>query len=272
MIKFHWMQRDLFINNRSLLPDEIKELNEVFNTVGYESVLFVYHSMLPNSFIRIAHSINPKHKFKYMVAIRPYTMSIEFLATICEAFNEISPNRLILNLVVGNLIGEDNPKDITNDKYSVSTHEKRLQYHEEFMHDFNLKDTMSYKPEIYVSGSSGKLLDTAIKYSDGLITEIANYDKLKSYLDLKSEWKSVSNKVFKKIIFQVPICVRDTKEEAELIVKQSGRKCIYGTKTEVLNQLKDMEDKGIKELMLYALDSDKEAYKIHELMKEIMLK
>lgn len=266
------MQRDLFKNNRPLLPSEIKELNEVFESVGYESVLFTYHSMLPNSFIRIAHSIKSSHTFKYMIAIRPYTISVEFLSTICEAFNEISSDRLILNMVVGNLAGENTPKDITNDKYLVSTHEKRLQYHREFMEDFMSRDNMNYRPKVYVSGSSGILLDTAIKYSDGIITEISNYDKFKSYLDVDSEWRSFTNKKIKKIIFQIPICIRDSKEEAKLIVDKSGRTSIYGTKEDILEQINMLQKMGIEELMLYSLDNDDQEYKIHNIIKEIMLK
>lgn len=266
------MQRDLFKNNKPLLPDEIKELNKIFDSVGYESVLFTYHSKLPNSFIRIAHSMNPNHKFKYMVAIRPYTISIEFLSTICEAFNEISPDRIILNMVVGNLLGEDDPKDITNDTHSVSTYEKRLQYHKEFMRDFTAMENISYRPKVYVSGSSGPLLNTAIEYSDGILTEIANYDRLKSYLELRSEWKSVTNKNFKKIIFQMPICIRDTKKEAEEVSMESGKLSLYGNKEYILKQLKTMEEMGIKEIMLYSLHNDTEYDKIHEFIKEIMLK
>ena len=102
----HWMQR---FDGGS--PEELKTLSNVLEFAGYYSTLTVYHSQIPDYWIKIANIINPDHKLKYMIAMRTYAISPEYCAMMCEAFNELSPNRLILNIAAG---------DIQSDETSVS--------------------------------------------------------------------------------------------------------------------------------------------------------
>lgn len=70
---------------------------------GYKSVLHVFDSHTSNYFIKIARILNRQHNFKYLVALRTFTISPDFCATILKAFHEIQPNRVALNLLAGDL-------------------------------------------------------------------------------------------------------------------------------------------------------------------------
>lgn len=233
MIKFHWMQR--VTPYTLLLPDEMKDNNQIFNKLNYESVLLTYYEGMSNAFIKIANSIKPNDSFKYMVAVRPFTVSIDFLISILNAFNEISKDRIVLNLVVGNVSNE------------ILDYNKRLEHHREFIKDFRSK----YNITTYISGSSDYVIETGLDYADGIITEFANYNKFKTMLD-------------KNIIFLIPICVRDTKEEAESLGKQMGFEGVYGNINDIKIKLEEIENMGIKQLMLCPLDNDDQQYRIHD--------
>jgi hypothetical protein len=239
----------------TLLPNEMKQNNKIFEEIQYESVLFTYFQDMSNAFIRIAHTIDPSQKFKYMVAVRPYTVSVDFLSSVYDSFNEISKDRIIINFVVGNV--NDIPENILNENSLVDTYEKRLIYHKSFISRFKDKYIGHIEPTVYVSGSSDYLINTGLNYSDGIITEFANYNKFKHILD-------------KNVVFLLPICIRDDVKEAELLGKQSGREGVYGNIDTMKERFEYIESLGVKQLMLCPLDNDDSQYKIHENMSKFV--
>jgi len=239
----------------ALRPNEMSNNNKIFEEIQYKSVLFTYFENMSNAFVRIAHTIDPNQTFKYMVAVRPYTVSVDFLSSIYDSFNEISKDRMIINLVVGNV--KDSPENILNENSLVDTYEKRLTYHQSFISKFKDKYVNHSKPIVYVSGSSDYLINTGLDYADGIITEFANYEKFKHLLD-------------RNIVFLLPICIRDDVKEAELLGKQSGKQGVYGNIDTMKEKFEYIESLGIKELMLCPLDNDDSQYKIHENMSKFV--
>ena len=112
--------------------DHLKTTSNIVDEFGYESMLLVYHSQLDDPWIKAARALDTNHKFKYMPAIRTYAISPEYCAMMCKSFYEISPNRLMLNIVSGDLhASETSVRDSVFIKDLIDTPEKRLKYTDE---------------------------------------------------------------------------------------------------------------------------------------------
>ena len=88
-MNFHYM---------SLFEDNSKEslisLSNTVHEVGYKSLLLVYDTYLDNAVVNVANTINMDHKFKYIIALRTYSVSPEYLAQMYETFEKIAPGRV----------------------------------------------------------------------------------------------------------------------------------------------------------------------------------
>jgi len=67
----------------------------------FSGVMFTYDATQGDMFVRIAKDIKPQEKIKYLVAIRPYAISPQYLCMINQSMNEIDPDRLQINLISG---------------------------------------------------------------------------------------------------------------------------------------------------------------------------
>jgi hypothetical protein len=84
----------------------------------FSGVMFTYDSTQGDMFIRIAKDIKKQEKIKYLVAIRPYSISPQYLCMVNQSMNEIDSDRLQINLIsayikdhevsVGGILGEVN--------------------------------------------------------------------------------------------------------------------------------------------------------------------
>lgn len=255
MFNFHWLARE----NYSI--ENLIELSDELETIGYYSVLLTYNSKTPDSFIKIPHIINKNHKLKYMIAIRPHSISPEYLKMQCDGFKEIQDKRLIINFVAGDLLEDENIPIPTIDRI----HEKMdLDFRRDHLNNFLqiFKDMQGDKPEIVVSGSSEKILLAAEKYADALIVE------LYPYID-----KNIYSKNINKKIIKINLCIRETQEEIDEIFKNKtiqGLDPEYsGTKDKVMKNVLKLHDIGIKDIMVSAGFGDLQKYRIHDLVKTI---
>jgi len=92
-MKFYWFQRstDFVFEN----------LSEELEDAGFAGILFPCSSYGDDPFVSISRNINPKRKIKYMVAVRPYTISAQYLRRISQAIGKISKDRVLINFVSG---------------------------------------------------------------------------------------------------------------------------------------------------------------------------
>ena len=70
---------------------------------GFDGVLFTYNPYQGDFFVKIANTINKNQKIKYMIAIRPHTISPQYLCMINQSMNEIQKDRLQINLIAGHI-------------------------------------------------------------------------------------------------------------------------------------------------------------------------
>jgi alkanesulfonate monooxygenase SsuD/methylene tetrahydromethanopterin reductase-like flavin-dependent oxidoreductase (luciferase family) len=245
----------------------ISHLNTISNIVdefGYESMLLVYHSKIDDNWIKAARVLDLNHKFKYMPAIRTYAISPEYCAMICKAFYNISPNRLMLNIVSGDLHEEETSvEDIIWFGENLNTPEKRLKYTDEWIFKFNTLagNTVS---EIVMGGHSNETKLMAEKYN------AINLSMLNMHKQSYGNPNFINNT---KQMLSLSVIINESQTEVEnMLSKNLGSEqwTIYGNKDSVKMQLNRLKDLGATDLLISPHPQDKDVSSIHYLIKEMI--
>ena len=242
--------------------ENLKDMSNRLDSCGYESVLLVYHSLLPDYMIRVANIINKEHNLKYMFAIRTYAISPEYCAMMCEAFHLIDPKRIILNVAAGDLKPEETSiKDVVRIGEFLKDYPDRVEYTAEWLEKLLSLKYFKNKPELVVSGTSSKTLDSSEKYGDIHLAMLSSYG---DGLNVKTLRKMSAS----------PVIIRDTHEEAKAIFDAEENvmtkfSMIYGTEDEVLEKIKRLEDIGITDCLLNS-DRVGEDDRIHNMVKRML--
>lgn len=128
---------------------------------NFSGVMYTYDPTEGDMFTRVAREIKTDGKIKYLVAIRPYTISPQYLYAITQSINEIAPNRLQINVVPGYI--KDHEKNIGGILGEVNDLSKSL-------------DRSNYTIEF---------INSLYEMSDGILaTETAEGKKLENTLDV----------------------------------------------------------------------------------------
>lgn len=239
-MNFFWFDRSPKTN--------IKELMVNLEDLGFSGVLFTYSFYNNDYFVKIANTIDTNKKIKYMIAIRPYTISPQYLCMINNAFNKISKDRIIINLLTGwiydseKLIGgiqgpvNDNSSNIDRSNYLI-----------EYVK--TLTETKSKMPDFYVSVTNKILFDNVC---DNKV--IIPYDVyIKNELDLD----------YNKTMISITPVIRETEEELlnlkEIKLEQSD--VFYFTVNEFKEFINNLELKNIYNILMGHNDGDQESKK-----------
>jgi hypothetical protein len=236
------------------------------DSFGYYSMLLTYHSTLPDNLIKSARVLSENEKIKYMIAIRTYAISPEYMSMICKSFNEISKNRLMLNIVSGDIHADENPiDDIVMIENMIDTPEKRLDYTDSWMNKFLKIKNFKDKPEIVMSGHSDITRLMAIKYNS---THLSMYDMYKDYIN--TENPIINSKQMISLCF----VVRKTQEEADLFFESldRGKKLwtICGDKEKIKSFIYKLESEGVTDLLISGNPEDDQKILVHNMVKEII--
>ena len=164
---------------------EHEMLDEVYES-GFDGGLFLYNAGHDDQFtILISNKDKLKKDFNYMVAIRPYTISPQYLSMIHRSVSKIMPGRLEINLISGD------PKEIekpynsfvgeTNDS---STKIEKSKYLMEYLEALNwlrenCPDPNREVPNAYVSTTNEFVLEVASRYHHKMIIPYPTYKKWK---------------------------------------------------------------------------------------------
>ena len=155
-MNIHYMLRD------SQLP--LDALSHYLEECGYKSVLLTFHSQQPDYFVKSAASLTPGHKLKYMIALRPYHVSPQYLSMMTKAYNEIESNRLIINWIAGDFHNRpdepDTELDIFLESEPIDTIQKRTTFLRNFVKMYKLYCPVSERPPMVFSGYSDYTLET----------------------------------------------------------------------------------------------------------------
>jgi len=258
-MKFHWMERG---GNTSI--DYLKNISNIVNEAGYESILLVYHSKIDDNWIKAARALDLNHKFKYMPAVRTYAISPEYCAMICKAFYNIAPDRLMLNIVSGDLHkDETSVQDLIWLNSELDTPEKRLDYTDKWMSKFiELYDNTVSR--IVMGGHSTRTRLMAEKYNATHLSMLNVYKE--SYI----QPSFVKNS---KQMLSLSIIINDDDKDIENLLstnKGSDQWTLFGNKDSIKEQIKSLEPFGVTDILISSHPDDKNAAYIHYLVKEMI--
>jgi hypothetical protein len=156
-MRYYWFGRHM--------DKDLKDISDILEDAGFYGILLPYVAGLGDQIVRVARAINKEQKLKYIVAIRPHTISPQYLLMINKSMNAIDRNRLEINFVPG-VIGDDE-KDyggIMGEVNDSSNGLVRRDYLAEYMSVwYNIYDE---KPYSYVAGTSAEIVDMVEKYAD----------------------------------------------------------------------------------------------------------
>ena len=241
----------------------LKKTSELAHECNYYSILLVYHSTQSDFWIKCANVLDKNHKFKYHLAIRTYAISPEYFVMMYRAFNEIQKNRIMFNIVGGDIQKSESSIDnIVTDKENFDTSEKRVEYTQLW-----IKKVLSLLrddeiPEIVMSGVSAQTLNSAACYADYTLCMVDNY--------VDNPEKFIRNK--NKMVCAA-VVIRETYEEAQMIVDNIDHPhqktwTIFGTEKQVLEKIKSLENIGVTDFLIRGHGNDKKFYLVHDFVKK----
>ena len=194
-------------------PQDIKKMSEQLDKYNYYSMLLTYHSKNSDLLIKSLLAADKNINLKFMLAIRTYAISPEYLSMICDSYNQSFPNKLILNITSGDIHSEENSiNDIPIFNEYLNTPEKRLDYTEEWTKKFIEICSNKYLPELFMAGHSNKTREMANKFN---ATHI-------SMLDMHIKYLKENASINKKQLISLSILIKDNINEAkEFLLKNN---------------------------------------------------
>lgn len=150
-------------------------VSDLLEDSGFYGWLLPYAVGVPDPFTRVARSLKTEQKLKYLVAVRPYTVSPQYLLAISKSLDLIQEDRVRINFVPGLTDGEEAFGGILSDVNDASSFEDRKKYFCSYIEQF--KNLKVKKPYTYVSGISDSICPDMSKFGDA---NIVNYGRLKN--------------------------------------------------------------------------------------------
>lgn len=260
------MQFYYFKGGNHIDSNKISKLEEA----GFMGVLFKYAPWDGDYLVKISRDIKLNQKIKYMVAIRPYAISPQYLNMMSHGIESIMKDRFQVNLISGHIKGNEKEiGGILGEVNDNSTHIQRSNYLIEYMEELKrMKKEKSYlhSVDFFVTTTNEYVFNTAKKLNQKMIIPYREYKQkhwTKHDSDYK-EWGMVTHKEGKTsygekikienetvMISMAPV-LRKTKEELEKVSKTKRMDdSIFATYKEFNNFIKELESDGIKYLMLH---------------------
>lgn len=261
-MKFHCMTRG---NEQSV--EYLENLSARLEKAGYESVLLVYHSKVPDFLTKAVRVMSEKQKLKYMVAVRTYAISPEYMAMICQSINEMAPNKIILNVVSGDIQGgETSIDDLILVNQFLQTTESRINYTDMWLNKFLSMDILRSKPPIVMGGHSDETRRLAIKHNATHLSMINRHNE-----HLKGR-NPITNR---KQMICFGLVVRDTQEEADKFGEEffsESEKLLFicGTRQHLKDKIKYLESIGISDLLVHDHLQDPQSDRVHDIIEELI--
>jgi hypothetical protein len=228
----------------------------------FSGILFTYNVSTGDFFTKVARDIDLTKKIKYMIALRPYVVSPQYLFMISKSIQEIMPNRLQINLISGHI--KENEKDkggVIGSVNDASSNIERSNYLIEYMKVINqMKKSGAYSfiPDYYVSTSNEYVFDVAKELNNKIIIKYSDY--------MRGHWNNyinyqTNNQIVKKgsdfdvsgqqVMVSIAPVLRKTKEEIDklpLVLHQTDTAYFSYNEFEIF--IEKLKKDGINHLML----------------------
>jgi len=260
LTRYSWLARldDTTVDGISCLSKSLDESN-------YYSVLLTYHSYDPDNWLKAARVLNPNHKIKYIIAIRPYSISPEYLVMMINSFEEIAKNRIMINIVGG--MGPEEEQSMSNlilNKEYFDNPITRQQYTREYLKKVKEILPEDSTVEFVLSGSQDYDIETSNMYADCHLMYYSDF--IKNHHKVKTS---------KNMVSIMPI-IRDTHDEAKeqydsMINKGLQQDVIYGTESEVIDQILELKALGATDIMANPHRINPNSYRVRLLINKLIL-
>jgi len=245
-MNFFWFER-------SELCD-IKQLSVELEDNGFSGVLLPYSFFSGDQFVKIANTIDIDKKIKYIVAIRPYAISSQYLSMISRSFSKISEDRISINLVTGWIYeNEKSIGGIQGEVNDTSSNVDRSNYLISYIE--SLKNTRGKTPEFYVSVTNEIVFESSKKEKVIIPYSWYKIDKF----DLSETDAMISI---------MPV-IRNTQEELDLIDKdRSNQDVEYFTNQGFTLFLQELDKKKINNILITEESSEEEKENIISFVRD----
>jgi alkanesulfonate monooxygenase SsuD/methylene tetrahydromethanopterin reductase-like flavin-dependent oxidoreductase (luciferase family) len=245
----------------------LHDLSGKLESIGYESVLLVYHSKVPDFLTKAVRVMSVNQKLKYMIAIRTYAISPEYMAMICQSINEMAPNKIALNIVSGDIQStETSIDDLVFAADVLKTTEDRVKYTDVWLSKFLNMDILKSKPPIIMGGHSNQTRQLALKYN---ATHLSMINRHKEYLNTNNPTINPKQMICFGLVF------RENQEEADKFAQDffsESEKLLFicGTKQHIKDKIKELKLMGITDLLIHDHLQDPQSDSIHDIIKEMI--
>jgi hypothetical protein len=257
-----------------------KDEIDTLESSGFTGVLFTYDNQQGDLFTKIAHTIDPSQKLKYLVAMRTYAMSPQYLSMINQSFSTIGRDRLQINLIAGHTKEhEEKVGGIIGDVNDLSSKVEKSNYLIEFLHSINNitvnKNIQPYVPDFYVSTTNRYVFDVAKQYNNKIIIQYKDYKK-GSWTEYNEHGRSFDGEELDlttmKTMLSIGPRVRKTQEELDKVpINTKYPDTEKFTYEEFEAFVDNLEEDGIDEILMFCWPVKEKDYVI-DFVKEYTAK
>jgi hypothetical protein len=210
----------------------------------FDGVMFTYDATQGDMFVRVAKDIKLNEKIKYLIAIRPYTISPQYLYAINQSINEIQKDRLQINIIAGYIKDhESNVGGIVGHVNDLSSSVERSNYTIKFIEsldEISKNKDPKEQLDVYISTTNNYVFDAVKKYKNKIILPYSIYKR-----GFWSDWlKDPSLKIEfdrgeTEIMLAMTPVIRETEEELQSLA-QHAMKPVW-KKGDVTKVVEDVE-------------------------------
>lgn len=191
-MEFYWFERGR--QSDTSLSQRISKLKNA----KFDGVMYPFSPPMGDFFTRISRIFDPETKFKYIVSIRPYAISAQYLNMICESMNSIAKDKIGINFLTGYVNDyEKTFGGILSDINDYSSNVERSNYMLEYSKEFKKIG----KAPFFVSTTNEAVFKTCTKNELPMILPLMRY---------RSEWAKLNDQ-------KVMLAVAPVFESPELI-------------------------------------------------------
>lgn len=250
------------------------------NNHHFSGVMFTHDIPEGDMFVKTAIDLKENENIKYLIAIRPYTISPQYLSMINRSIDRISKNRLQINLISGYIKEhEDGVGGIVGNVNDQSSSVDRSNYMIDFLKSLNEMDQDKESPgywhdpnhrnklDVYVSTTNSYVFEAAKKYKHKIILPYNIYAR-GTWADVKKDPSLMIplNLGDTEVMIAITLIIRETEEELDLLTNYSMRPvwrkgetpmplldAVYLTYEQFDDFVKTLEGRGINHLLINAV-------------------
>jgi hypothetical protein len=201
-------------------------------------------------------NLMPTKNFKYMIAIRPYQISPQYLTMLCNSIDEVSPDKIEVNLISG--WTEEFEKEyggVVSDVNDFSSSIEKSNYLIKFLEVFSQMKVLK-PPQIFVSTTNQFTFSAAKSHGYDVILPYSRYITGEYDIDKPKTMVSVG-----------PI-IREEGEAIGVDMSNVSSDCKVFTKEELIQFLDDLKEQNVKGVLFFPYPFETENDRILSFVKE----